>query len=76
MKINSEDGQTVGVIPVYCGESTLAKLRKEIEDDFEINNFWFVHGGNKLDTSEEIFTNVASVAHEMVDHSTGKGFFP
>ncbi len=76
MKINNRDRQTVGVIPVYCGESTLAKLREEIEDDFEINHFWFVHSGNKLDTSEEIFINMTSVAHKMVDHSTGKCFFP
>ena len=70
LKINNEEGQTVGVIPIYCGETTLAKLREEIEYDF-----LFVHGGYKFNTSEEMFTNVASVAHEMVNHSTEKNFF-
>ena len=75
LKINNEEGQTVGVIPIYSGESTLTKLREEITDDFEINNFLFAYCGKKLDKSEEHSTNVASVAQEMVEHVTGAKFF-
>ena len=75
LKVENEEGQTVGVIPIYCGESTLANIRKEIEDDFEINNSWFMRGGSTLETSEEVCTSVASIARDIVDHFTGKRFF-
>ena len=70
LKNNNEEGQTVGVIPIYSGKSTLTKLREEITDDFEINNFLFAYCGKKLDS-----TNLASVAQEMVEHVTGAKFF-
>ena len=75
LKVENEECQTVGVIPIYCGESTLANIRKEIEDDFEINNFWFMWNGSTLETSEEVCTSVASIARDMVGHFTGKRFF-
>ena len=74
LKINDDQGETVGVIPLYCETSTLQLLREEIEDDFEVRHFLFKQDGKNLHPSEELNTIVASAAHEMVDDA-GKQFF-
>lgn len=70
-----KEGNTIGVLPMYNKESTLAELRLEIEDDFEVKDFAFEREATELDVCEEISTIVASTGLQTVDKATGNNFF-
>ena len=73
--INNVDGETVGVMPLCNKESTLAELRLEIEDDFEIKGFAFERAGSLVNFCEEATTTVSSVGLDNVDEATDNDFF-
>ncbi|CAB4029327.1 Hypothetical predicted protein [Paramuricea clavata] len=59
-----EENKTIGIIPAFDTELSLANLRREIEEDVEIGEFDFYRQetGQQINTQDEDATNVVSVA--------------
>ncbi len=68
MEENSEENKAIGIIPAFDTELSLANLRREIEEDFEISDFDFSQEtGHQIKTHEEVVTKVVSVAQLAED---------
>ena len=58
-----ENYEALGIIPAFDTELSLTNLRREIEDDFEINDFDFKQNetGQQTNTQEEAVIKVVSI---------------
>lgn len=58
-----EDNEALGIIPAFDTELSLTNLRREIEDDFEINEFDFKQNetGQQINIQEEAVIKVVSI---------------
>ena len=58
-----ENNEALGIIPAFDTELSLTNLRREIEDDFGINEFDFKQNetGQQIDIQEEAVIKVVSI---------------
>ena len=58
-----ENNEALGIIPAFDTELSLTNLRREIEDDFEINEFDFKQNetGQQINIQEEAVIKVVSI---------------
>lgn len=63
IKIVDENKAVIGVIPAFDTKQSLANLRREIQEDFEILDFNFMReeSGQQIENDEEAVTKVASI---------------